>query len=396
MVATAHRGAHRSAFPSAIWPGFVDALTGLLLVLIFTISTFIIVQFYLRDELTGQDKVIASLQSQIGELSRVLSLERLRSTDLEDRVAELSISIASTREKLAAAQQLAADETSRADELSRSLAVSEETAIALTLDLESAAAEAERVLNLLAAAEAAKAELTEDLETEATLRASVQLALRNAQTVADANQKRIALLNRQIAALRGQLATLQDLLDESERRDAEREVIIKNLGARLNAALAQKVSDLAQYRSEFFGRMREALGNRDDVRIVGDRFVLQSGILFDTASAELGPDGREDLRRIAEALREISPRIPTEIKWLIRVDGHTDQRPLRAGGPHADNWELSQARALAVVRYLVDEQGLPANRFAATGFGPHQPIATGDTPEAHARNRRIELTLTNR
>ena len=421
----------RPAIPPVIWPGFVDALTGVLLVMVFTISTFILVQFFLRDELAGQDRAIALLESRIGELSNLLALEQGRSADLEAQLAGVFGTLTAAESELAAARREHGIEAARASALSaellsarasaeaqaQQLATSEEATLALTLDLESARAEAERVLLLLAAADAAKEELadeleraaalqaaardeqralSEEMEREKVLRVAANRALAEARQSTIQDRQRITLLNRQIAAIRAQLLTLQSQLEASEERDRENQATIENLGSRLNVALSQRVSELARFRSEFFGRVREALGDREDVRIVGDRFVFQSGVLFPTASAEIGPDGRADLAGIADALRDIAKEIPTEIAWLIRVDGHTDRRPLRSGSRYADNWELSQARALAVVRFFVEEELLPPKRFAATGFGFHQPIDTGDSPEALARNRRIELTLTRR
>ena len=415
---SAIRGQLRPAIPAMIWPGFVDALVGVLLVLIFTISTFIIVQFFLRDELTGQGRALRLLEIRVGELAETLAFERIRSAEIEDELKSAFTDLAILREELTFERNSRSRAVERTQELSERLATSEDQAIALSLDLEAAGAEAQRTLLLLAAAEAAREKLTHEfddalqalreesgdererhsseIEIEQLARAAAEKALSEQEEISRSDQERLAAVNLQLVALRSLLLTLQSQLDAAERRDEENQVVIRNLGSRLNAALAQKVSELSRYRSEFFGRMREALGNREDIRIVGDRFVFQSGILFATASAEIGAAGKADLSQIAIAIRDIAAGIPSDVSWLIRVDGHTDQRPLRSNFLYADNWELSQARALSVVRFFVEEQGLPAERFAVTGFGAHQPIDTGDTPEAHARNRRIELTLTRR
>ena len=396
MAAITRQRRPRSAIPSVIWPGFVDALAGVLLVLVFTISTFIVVQFFLRDELAGQSRTISLLESQISELATTLSLERGRTADLQSQLTDAITGFEELRSKLLSEQEARGAVADRARRLASQLALSEEAAIALTLELEKEEAEARRILNLLAAADAARKQLDEEASEASTAQLATEQLLREAEEASAADRRQLALLNRNIAALRSQLQVLQGQLDEAERKDLESEAVIKNLGSQLNAALSQKVSELARYRSEFFGRMREVLGDRADIRIVGDRFVLGSGVLFDSASAELGDAGQANLSRVADALIEITARIPEDVEWLVRVDGHTDLRPLRAGGLYRDNWDLSQARALSVVRYFVEERGLSAARFAATGFGPHRPIDLNDSAEAHAHNRRIELTLTSR
>jgi chemotaxis protein MotB len=204
----------------------------------------------------------------------------------------------------------------------------------------------------------------------------------------------VELLNQQIAAMRRQLAALEEALAVSESRDKESQARIADLGSRLNIALAQRVQELARYRSDFFGRLRQILGNREDVRIVGDRFVFQSEVLFPVGQAVLRPEAAGELDRIASALQELNSQIPSDIPWVIRVDGHTDVRPI-ATAQFPSNWALSAARAIAVVQALA-ARGVPANRLAAAGFGEYQPLDPGTTEEAYARNRRIELKLTER
>jgi chemotaxis protein MotB len=204
----------------------------------------------------------------------------------------------------------------------------------------------------------------------------------------------VALLTRQIEDLRRQLTRLANALDATDNRDRESEAQIAQLRLQLNAALAARVEELTRYRSDFFGRLREVLGNRPEVRIVGDRFVFQSEVLFPPASAELSPTGERQLRQLARVLVDIAIRIPPEIAWVMRVDGHADRTPIRSTR-FATNWELSAARAIAVANLLIQE-GLPANRVAAAAFGENQPLDTAETPEAYARNRRIELRLTDR
>ncbi|MEO0911201.1 MAG: peptidoglycan -binding protein, partial [Pseudomonadota bacterium] len=205
----------------------------------------------------------------------------------------------------------------------------------------------------------------------------------------------VELLNQQISALRRQIAALEDALDASEDRDRESQTQIADLGKRLNVALAQRVQELNRYRSDFFGRLREILGGRSDIRIVGDRFVFPSEVLFPTGAAELSETGKSEMLKVANALIQIASEIPDDINWVLRVDGHTDNIPLSGRGRLRDNWELSSSRATSVVRFFIDE-GIPANRLVAAGFGEFQPLEDADTDEARAKNRRIELKLTER
>ena len=203
------------------------------------------------------------------------------------------------------------------------------------------------------------------------------------------------MLNQQIAALRRQLSAIEQALNAAENKDKESQTQITELGQRLNLALAARVNELKRYQSDFFGKLREILGNRSDVRVVGDRFVLQSEVFFDTGKADLKPEGRLELEKVAGALLELEKQIPTDIAWVLRVDGHTDVRPIAAGGVFKSNWDLSAARAISVVQYLVGK-GVSPQRLVAAGFGEFQPIDSGKTEDAYKRNRRIEFKLTER
>jgi chemotaxis protein MotB len=313
-----------------------------------------------------------------------------------DRAAQLAA-------QLTEAEEARLADVAAAAALRERLANSETELDAMALALEEARAEAEQTLTLLAAAEAARKELTEQalsgtegIDREAALRrvAEGKLAEAEAQTLAE--QRKVSALNAQVRELNTQLGTLQTLLDEAAERDEQAQVQIAELGGKLNQALAQKVSELSRFRSEFFGRMRDLLGGRDDVRVVGDRFVLQSEVLFDSASATLGPAGRVELSKLANVVRELAASAPPDLNWILRVDGHTDPIPLSGTRRYRDNWELSQARALSVVRYMSGSLGISPARLAANGFGEYQPINPADTPEARAQNRRIELKLTEK
>ncbi len=565
----------------SIWPGFVDAMTALLLVLMFVLTIFMIVQFILRETISGQAHELDELSSQVAGLADALGLERSRAAELEGELGSLNATLADARaqaetqaaliaqltaqteaqagelaaqsakitsfeaqvatllaerdqalsegaalgatvEELEAAQArmiseqealtlalaqardeldagaeaarlaaakrealeaLVADLEAKRDEqaaalneeeagrlaeaaaaaaLRERLQTADEELTAMTLALEAERKRAEDTLTLLAAARAAGVDLearlttaltqldenSEDLAELPDLRAQLQAALaarlaaesevdetlsaaeERARLLAAANleleekeaesaesQRRIALLNEQVAALRTQLGSLQAILDEGNERDAEAQVQIQKLGSELNAALARVASEerrraaleeaerkrleeeakeLAAYRSEFFGKLKQVLADREGVQIVGDRFVFSSEVLFASATATLQPEGKAQVANVATLLSEVAGEIPDEIEWIIRVDGHTDNVPLSGTGRYRNNWELSQARALSVVEYMINNLGFPPDRLAATGFGEYRPVNTADTSEARAQNRRIELKLTER
>jgi len=337
--------ARRSESGFNYWPGFVDALSTLVLSIVFLLSVFLVVQFFLSQEVTGKDKALEELNAKIAQLNDLLSLEKLSTLNLDDQVAQLKAGLAT-----------AESERDRVKGLYEGLA------------------------NAGSDAAGRNTELSKALESEkgVTSRALAQ----------------IEVLNQQISALRRQLAALEEALDASEKRDKESQSRIADLGSRLNVALAQRVQELSRYRSEFFGRLRAILGNRPDIRIVGDRFVFQSEVFFDTGQAVLLPEGIAELDTVANALLEIDRKIPPEIAWVLRVDGHTDVRPV-SGLTFKSNWELSAARAISVVQYLIS-RGIPAQRLVAAGFAEFQPLDTGNTEDAYRRNRRIELKLTER
>ncbi|WP_170364852.1 peptidoglycan -binding protein [Ruegeria arenilitoris] len=570
-------------FQGSVWPGFVDAITGLLMVMTFVLTIFMVVQFVLRETISGQEDELTALSDEVAALADALGLEERENSRLQARLGALNTTLSQAEEDLSQAQALISSLTSERDqraadleeaqtritgfeaqvaalladqaraqgdiaelESQREQLLSEQEALnlalaqsraevdaqaeaarlaaarrealealvadleqadsaraaqiaelqsqlseeeaarvaeaaaaealrnrlqnadaeltAMTLALEEQRKQAEETLTLLAAAQTAKAELErqfgelndEELKaqleaalaarTEAEAEAESQRTLaeqRDAllvvarETIATEKalsakaQRQTALLNQQIAALRGQLGSLQALLDDYKDRNAEAEVQIQTLGQDLNAALARAASeerrrrlleeaervrleaeaeklagqnqeltaqaeDLQRYRSEFFGRLRDVLGNQEGVRIEGDRFVFSSEVLFPPGSAVLSEDGRREVAKVAGILSGIAADIPPELNWVIRVDGHTDNIPLNGTGRYRDNWELSQGRALSVVRYMVEQLGIPPERLSANGFGEFQPVDTADTPEARAKNRRIELKLTER
>ena len=557
-MARARRSGNRS--DANIWPGFVDAMTALLLVIMFVLSIFMVIQFVLRETITGKDVELHELSAQVAGLAQALGLEQQRGTDLSNQLGRLDSKLSDTeaslqiqtalvaslnqerdvannqiasfeeqvagliarntalddtntglqvaladaeetvedqadkieaarasiaeldaardlelsqkeaaqlalararaeidaeaeQARLAAAKAdamaaLVADLEAKVDETSTELAAlgdAEEARLleaaaaealrakllnadaeltAMTLALEEQRQQAEDTLTLLAAAEAAQRKL-DNTETENIAEISRQEALlaqandllSSERALSAESQRQVALLNQQTAALRQQLNSLQGLLDAYEVADREAQVQLQTLGSDLNTALARVAAeqkaraelearevarleaeavDLRSFRSEFFGRVREVLGDREGVQIVGDRFVFSSEVLFAPGSADLGAGGKAQIATVAAVIRDIGDEIPAEINWVLRVDGHTDKTGLAPGSAFADNWELSQARALSVVKYLIDVEGIPANRLAATGFGEFQPVDTGNSREALARNRRIELKLTEK
>ncbi len=605
-MALGSRTGSRGVAGSAIWPGFVDAMTTLLMILMFVLSVFMILQFTLRETIETQSGELDALSSQVAGLADALGLERDRTAKLNDRVGglttdlsaarseseqraaliatltgqleaqgqalssanaritsfeaqvatllsdrdtargqvadlttvrdklmsdqeALNLALASARgeidaqaeaarvaaarrealealtaslrsDKAAAEAQAGATAAKLSDAEAARLAEAEAARLlrdrlkgaedeltSMTLALEDQRKRAEDTLTLLAAAEAARkgldarvaaallaqsataaelqaakaaaeagtaarddaqaelaaalaaklaaeAQATDRLteaEKQARLLAVADAALASERAVSAEGARKVTLLNQQLAALRTQLGSLQDVLDASAAKDADAKVQIEALGSRLNAALARAASEerkraeleeaerkrleaeaaalkdetgklkgqaeeLARYRSEFFGRLSELLAGREGVRVVGDRFVFSSEVLFEPASADLSAEGKAQIAGVVSTLQEIAAAIPPQIDWIIRVDGHTDATPLSGGGRYRDNWELSQARALSVVRYMQDDLGFPPDRMAAAGFGEYRPVAEGDSPAALAANRRIELKLTER
>ena len=524
-------------FQASIWPGFVDAMTGLLLVLMFVLTIFMVVQFVLRETISGQETELDALGAEVAALAQALGLEQRRSADLTTRLGELDATLGDARAQIsqqealilslrgerdaglaaleaaqtritsfeaqvaallserdaalgtvaeleaeqgrllseqealnlalaqarseidagveaarlaaarrealealiadlrveqaeAAAQaqalsgqvddlqaQLTEEEAARlaeaaaAEALRARLQNADTELTAMTLALEEQRRRAEETLTLLAAAEAARDDLQAQLGDRMTV------AEREAALLAQAQRLLAEEQDKSTEALRTQLGQLQALLDDSEEREAAASIQVQSLGSDLNAALARaaaeerrrrqleeaerlrleaEAQDLQKYRSEFFGRLRDVLGNQPGVQVVGDRFVFASEVLFPPGSATLSPAGQGEVAKVAEILSSVAGDIPAGIDWVIRVDGHTDNVPLSGQGEFADNWELSQARALSVVRYMSGSLGIPPDRLSANGFGEYNPVNTANTEEARAQNRRIELKFTEK
>lgn len=337
--------ARRSQRHIDYWPGFVDALSTMLLVIIFLLSVFMLAQFFLAREVTGKDAVLNRLNKQINELTSLLALARTGKVEADSKAISLQATLEETAKDKAKLQAMIDSGDSGGTPLQQRLS-----------------------------------DATQKLEAEKQV---------STQALAQ-----VGILNQQISALRRQLAAIEDALAASEARDKESQAKIADLGSRLNVALAQKVQELARYRSDFFGRLRQILGDRPGIRVVGDRFVLQSEVLFESGQASLNPAGKQELDDIAKALGELGQEIPPDIPWILRADGHTDKRKIQSA-QFASNWELSSARAIAVVQYLISK-GIAPDHLAAAGFGEFQPIDTADSDDAYRRNRRIELKLTEK
>lgn len=426
-----------------IWPGFVDALATILLAFVFVLMVFVVAQLYLSDLLSDRNRALEALRSEISEMAEALSMERRTRSRLEEQVSELYaelhatlsdrdqlreqlditreeleaaraevatseealtlrlIEIASLQQDISALREVRAELEAEVGDLAARLETTEE-ALEETEQALGAARDRNRELRAeLAEAEERTLLVQEEIEArEMRIRdlvaeiADRQEALREEQQLTADAEARVEALRRQLRALRNQISALAEALQVERETVSEQRTEIGVLTERLNVALAERVQELSRYRSEFFGRLREVLGGIEEIEIVGDRFRFQSELFFETASAQVGPEGRERLQQVAEILRRVADRIPEDIDWVLQVEGHTDKRPINTP-QFPSNWELSTARAQSIVYYLID-QGIPPERLAAVGYGEHQPIATGDSAEALARNRRIELRLTNR
>ena len=421
----------RSSQASALspWPGYVDALSTLLMVLVFVLLVFVLAQAFLSVAISGRDQALDRLGRQVAELADMLSLEKGRNGDLSASVARLtedlraaqaardqaSAEAAGLRTAVAqagVAREAAAKDlnalTARAADQGAELASAQKRLAGAEARLADVAAKpdplaaenlarmADQVRALMALRDQLEAQVKgagdrADAADAASKKVSAQLA--DSVRLGDQARAAVALLTQQIDALRAQLAQVAAALDVSKKAAADKDARIADLGAKLNAALVSKVAELQRYRSEFFGRLRDVLAGRPGIAVVGDRFVFQSEVLFPPGSADLSAAGTDEIKKLAATLKAIEKDIPADLPWVLRVDGHADRQAVR--GRFASNWELSAERAINVVRLLV-AQGIPANRLAAAGFGEFQPLDSAATPAAYAKNRRIELRLTDR
>ena len=419
------------------WPGYVDALSTLLMVVVFVLLVFVLAQAFLTATLSGRTDSLAKVSAELAQLSNAFSLEKAENAELQFSVARLSRDLAKASDSRDAlsAQVSALDKTVRADqaaidakaadiarlrtELDKTVQADKATIEARTADIARLRMELDKTVQAdkatinarlsdiarletqTRALDALVAELEQKVRTAAVAatieqdrRAALLTQLAGEQRLGESARAQIALLNRQVEELKAQFAAVQQALGLVEQKTRDKDIEIVNLGQKLNAALVEKVEELKQYRSEFFGKLRALLANKPGIQVIGDRFVFQSEVLFPLGSADLAPAGVSQMAALAGTIKDIAATIPPELQWVLRVDGHTDPQPTK-GGYFASNWELSAARAITVVKLLI-VYGVPPEHLAASGFGEFQPFAQGDTPEAYAKDRRIELRLTDR
>ncbi len=411
------------------WPGYVDALSTLLMVIIFVLLVFVLAQAFLTVALTGRSHELDKANQQLSALADQLSLERGKSANLQLSVAQLGAELSARsaeRDKLAgqladvtaasaklqaqvsssaaqadaATRQLADAQSQLAEmkrqiaELDKTVAVDKDTLQAKLSDLATLTNQARALAALRDELESQAQDAAARAMTEQQRREAVQAQLSDEKKLGDSARAQIALLNQQIDQLKAQLSSIANSLDIQQQANKAKDAQIANLGQKLNVALAAKVEELTQYRSEFFGKLRALLANRAGIQIVGDRFVFQSEVLFPVGSADLTQAGVAQMTTLAVTIKDIASEIPPDLHWVLRVDGHTDPQPVK-GGQFGSNWELSAQRAITVVKLLIAD-GVPPEHLAATAFGEYQPFGPGDTPDAYAKDRRIELRLTDR
>ncbi|AUG52452.1 peptidoglycan -binding protein [Thalassospira marina] len=373
------------------WPGFVDALATLLMVIIFLLMIFVVAQVYLGAALSGRDKALSDLTSQVNELTNLLSLERNNNQEMQLELTQLTTELSTTSDDRDALKNRVSALAEKLSSAQVSAEEQEKKLLAALAALEDKKSELSKLEEKADEKEQSQESRIDELSKLLAQRAS---ELDDQKDISESARAQVEALNQQLLAVRQQLAKLQDALEISEAENKDQAAQIVNLGQRLNAALASKVAELQRYRSEFFGRLRQVLGDRQNIRVVGDRFVFQSEVLFGSGSADIGDDGKVQLAKLAATLKQISAEIPDDIDWVMRVDGHTDKVPIR-NNEFKSNWELSSARAISVVKFLID-QGVPPRRLVAAGFGEYQPLDNRDDEIAYRRNRRIEFKITER
>jgi chemotaxis protein MotB len=396
--------ARRRYDPVDIWPGWVDALSTLLIIFIFVLLVFVLGQFFLGQALSGREQALSLLNKRVAEMGDVLAMERRTRVELESTITRLSDQLRTANQDLGSLAQLRldyrdlegrfAEQTTGAAQMKSALeAAAKQTAVDKDT-LNKQAGQLAQIQNQVKALEALKRDLENQVKALGAKTAGSDSAIAEERRLSADAQAQAALMAQQLQELQQELARLSATLDASDKLTAEQKAQISDLGRRMNRALAGKVQELQRYRSEFFGKLRDILGARPGVSVVGDRFVFQSEVLFSSGSAELGVEGQQQMVQLARTLLDISRQIPAEVNWILRVDGHTDTMPISTRA-FASNWELSTARALSVVKFLA-AQGIPAERLAAAGFGEFQPLDKAATPAARAKNRRIELKLDQR
>ena len=361
------------------WPGFVDALSSLLMVIIFVLMIFVISQFFISQKMSGQDEALIKLKNNLIELSELLSLERDTTTELASQLSVLEEKIVVIKEDLLKQREITKqyqEETMRSADI---IALNNNEINNLKISIEEKIKSTSILKNRVS-------ELGNQVNQK-------NLEIKNKDELLKANKKEVNQLITSTLNLKNKLTQLQTLLSAYKAKDKKENVRTLNLGKDVNSALARRVEELERFKSDFFGRVRELIKGRKEIRVVGDRFVFQSEVLFSLGSDELGVEGQLEMQKLAATLMEIEKSLPTDIDWILQIEGHTDSLPVKKGQTFRDNWELSTKRALSVLRFLI-KQGIEPSRLSASGYGSFQPIDTKNTKSARMKNRRIEMKIT--
>ena len=361
------------------WPGFVDALSSLLMVIIFVLMIFVISQFFISQKMSGQDEALVKLKNNLSELGELLSLERDTTTELTAQLSVLEEKIEVIKKDLLIEREITKQYQEELTGTKNIIAFNEREINKLKKVIEDKMKDTTRLKNNIS-----------DLDKKVSKK---NLEIQNKEIILKANKEEVKKLIATTLKLKNKLTQLQTLLSAYKAKDKKENVKNLSLGKDVNSALARRVEELEKFKSDFFGRVRELIKGRKEIRIVGDRFVFQSEVLFSLGSDELGVEGQVEMQKLAATLMEIEKSLPTDIDWILQIEGHTDSLPVKKGQTYRDNWELSTKRALSVLRFLI-KQGIDPNRLSASGYGSFQPIDKKNTKSARMKNRRIEMKIT--
>ena len=361
------------------WPGFVDALSSLLMVIIFVLMIFVISQFFISQKMSGQDEALIKLKKNLTELSELLSLERGTTSELTSQLSVLEEKIVVIKKELLKEKEITKQYQEEIRGTKNIIALNESEINELKIALEEKIKNTTQLRNEVS-----------DLDKQVNQK---NLEIQSKDKILKANKEEVNQLISTTLKLKNKLTQLQTLLSAYKAKDKKENVKTLNLGKDVNSALARRVEELEKFKSDFFGRVKELIKGRKEIRVVGDRFVFQSEVLFSLGSEELGVEGQLEMQKLAATLMEIEKSLPTDIDWILQIEGHTDSLPVKKGQTYRDNWELSTKRALSVLRYLI-KQGIDPNRLSASGYGSFQPIDKKNTKSARMKNRRIEMKIT--
>ena len=361
------------------WPGFVDALSSLLMVIIFVLMIFVISQFFISQKMSGQDEALIKLKKNLTELSELLSLERGTTSELTSQLSVLEEKIIVIKEELIKEKEITKQYQEEIRGTKNIIALNESEINELKIALEEKIKNTTQLRNEVS-----------DLDKQVNKKI---LEIQSKDKILKANKEEVNQLISTTLKLKNKLTQLQTLLSAYKAKDKKENVKTLNLGKDVNSALARRVEELEKFKSDFFGRVKELIKGRKEIRVVGDRFVFQSEVLFSLGSEELGVEGQLEMQKLATTLMEIEKSLPTDIDWILQIEGHTDSLPVKKGQTYRDNWELSTKRALSVLRFLI-KQGIDPNRLSASGYGSFQPIDKKNTKSARMKNRRIEMKIT--